>query len=30
MTAIAADLEAQVALLGPRFQLRFLRASEAC
>jgi hypothetical protein len=29
MTAIAADIEQQVALLGPRFQLRFLRASQA-
>jgi hypothetical protein len=29
MTAIAADIEAQVSLLGPRFQLQFLRASEA-
>jgi len=27
--AIAADIEAQVSLMGPRFQFQFLRASEA-
>jgi len=29
MTVIAADIEAQVSLLGPRFQLQFLHAFEA-
>ena len=29
MTAIAFDLEQQITLLGPRFQLRFLHALEA-